>query len=72
MLKVLINKQIDEEELLIERNLESSRKQEIKSFADDIDKYSENSSVVMTMEDTTIDSSLAIEYIADIYSTEIT
>ena len=69
MLKVLINKQIDEEELLIERNLESSRK---KSFVDDVDQYSENSSVVMTMEDTTIDSSLAIEYIADIYSTEIT
>ena len=69
MLKVLINKQIDEEELLIERNLESSRK---RSFVDDVDQYSENSSVVMTMEDTTIDSSLAIEYIADIYSTEIT
>ena len=69
MLKVLINKQIDEEELLIERNLESSRK---KSFVDDVDQYSESSSVVMTMEDTTIDSSLAIEYIADIYSTEIT
>ena len=69
MLKVLINKQIDEEELLIERNLESFRK---KSFVDDVDQYSESSSVVMTMEDTTIDSSLAIEYIADIYSTEIT
>ena len=69
MLKVLINKQIDEEELLIERNLESSRK---KSFVDDVDQFSESSSVVMTMEDTTIDSSLAIEYIADIYSTEIT
>ena len=63
----MINKQIDEEEQLIENNFQmASHRNNVED-----DQVSESSSVVMTVKDATIDPSLALEYIADIYSVEI-
>ena len=68
ILKKLINKQIDDEEQLIESNFQMANHRN--SVEDD--NVSESSSVVMTVQDATIEPSLALECIADVYSVEIT
>ena len=80
MIKVEVNKQIDKEEQFMEIEAKQIPKKSsiqvhrlnIEGFSQtDKTDQSDSQSVVMTLEDTTIDSSLALEHIAVIYEREI-